>query len=338
MNGASVMGQYEDQENVNVVDHNQGFDYLINLDAETEGEVVVSCAGGYNGTYTMEFTPPTGNEGEGASLEAISNDTLYQLDIKGGMGGHSGINMINDPINAPISCAQYLSLFPSIGTDNIIQLVKIDSYQEVGNVIPGDATFIFAMPKLSAELETERLHKLQEALSDFMEDVKFYHPKETNLSAEVDTYKGSDTFTYKLKLENSKHLLNLLTDLKFGAQQTRTLPDGSKELVSSSNVCPVNLLLETAGGNTPHFDFSIFDRSENEWYLFYNYVLYTKTKMNEFLVQCEGDVNMKAKKNSQYPAYVYNPYDMIREKIMNMYERLGIQTSEQRTHGGIECA
>ncbi|MCQ2956758.1 MAG: hypothetical protein MJ233_02740 [Mycoplasmoidaceae bacterium] len=341
MNGASEIGKMEDGTNINVVDHNQGFDYMLNLDAEKEGDVFVSCAGGYSAKYTLIFTKP-GGDIENPSLDPIdpANEELYELCISGGMGGHSGMNMINNPINAVITAAQFLSS-PLLSSIGVINLVKIDSHEEVGNVIPGKANFIFTLPKLSdAEEDAKRLELLKTVLSDFMDDIKFYHPKETGVTATIEKYTPQDeTFNYKLGGDgvNSNEILYLIRSLMFGAQQTRTLPDGTKELVSSSNVCPVNLVLDPKSGD-PHFDFMIFDRSEDEQYLLENYIYYTMEVLEYFRKRCHGVVAPYIEKKSQYPAYVYNPSDKIRVKVFDAYKNLGIQPSEQRTHGGIECA
>lgn len=326
MNGAAVMGKREDGD-INVVSHEDGFDYMLNLDAESEGDVFLSCAGGYSAKYELAFMS--------GDYEPISEDeSLYQVDIFGGMGGHSGFNMINNPVNTVKSIAGYLT---SLEIGAPIKLVAIDSYKDVANVIPEKATFIISMPKVSPEQEHQRIQQYQKIMSTHISSTKHFHPKETNLDGTFKAVENPDLYTNELSVEKSKYLLDLIDSLMFGAQETRIMPDGTRELVSSSNVCPVNLVLDEEE-NTPRFDFMIFDRSEDEGFLREKYIIYTWDQVLKYARYMGGTVKAARDERSQYPAWVYNPDDKIREKVKECFADLGITPHEQRTHGGIECA
>ena len=64
--------------------------YILNLDSEEEGHLLVSCAGGVTAlsTIPVEFT------------DADSSKVAYSLEIKGLLGGHSGMDIIKQRANS----------------------------------------------------------------------------------------------------------------------------------------------------------------------------------------------------------------------------------------------
>ena len=66
--------------------------YILNLDSEEEGYLLVSCAGGVTALSTLpvEFVKPEANK------------KAYLLEIKGLLGGHSGMDIIKQRGNANI--------------------------------------------------------------------------------------------------------------------------------------------------------------------------------------------------------------------------------------------
>ena len=59
--------------------------YIINLDSEEEGYLLVSCAGGNRSYVTLPLTYKSIDE----------NKQAFLLEVKGLLGGHSGMDIVN---------------------------------------------------------------------------------------------------------------------------------------------------------------------------------------------------------------------------------------------------
>lgn len=309
-----------------------GFNYLINLDAEDEGQIFASCAGGYSANYPVKsFKTDTFNS---------TTHHLFKIEITGGMSGHSGVVMIDDPINAPILGAKMLSTIDTIFGLEAYNLVDIQSFEDKGNVVPGRSTFIFALPINSGMGVDNWKSFLKLSADGILSDCHMFHPKETNLDIQVsDIESASYDEKPMLNVSDSSYLVSLLNILKFGAQQTETI-EGKKRLVSSSNVCPVELHLTDTffkGTYENEFNFMIFDRSDDDNYLEEHYIDFTANAYNMFTQRLtKGAEIVGVQEVSHYPAFKYSETDKIRNLVCKGYEKLGIKYSIERTHGGIE--
>lgn len=326
MVGASKIGQMgTGKQDINVVNHLEGFDYLVNIDAETEGDIFVSCAGGYSASYTIN------NFGEYIENINTEEQTLIRLDVTGGMGGHSGVAMINNPVNAPLLAANIVSANNALFNAPFLRIANIQSYQKAGNVIPGEGTIFLVCQKMYKDVA---INTLNQEISRTKTICEKLYPNETRLDIAVRECTSEEYDKYKNYLSDnaSTVLLLLLNSLKFGAQEIRVLPD-KDELVSSSNVCPIELDLSQSD---KQFSFMIFDRSEKEEYLQKEYIDYTRNTFSEAcnLLSLTGKIDEK----SHYPAYVYKENDAMRNLTYKLYDKYRIEHHDARTHGGIECA
>lgn len=98
---------------------------MLNIDNETEGEILVSCAGG------MSVHP---------YFEAKKEETdgyVYELTVKGLRGGHSGVEIYKNQTNASIVAARVMW-----NVKVPFQLVSIEG-GTADNVIPKQAKFVF---------------------------------------------------------------------------------------------------------------------------------------------------------------------------------------------------
>lgn len=324
MVGASKIGQMRDGTVINVVDHNEGFDYMLNLDAENEGEYFVSCAGGYNCEYRIKEMP----------FEPITNDFLYRLSVKDCMGGHSGGNIHLNPINAPKFAGELIEKINAVLDANGIshvKLVNMVTHKEVGNVLPENTDVIVAaVGELKGQLDTDIRNALDEALAQAKQD----HPNEKDVKYELVGGISKEEYPQSLNVPHSDLLLDFLKSLKFGP----VFDESSKRLVSSANVCPFELQFKPEKEQDPQFKFRIFDRSENEDYLETEYITFTRNKFRGFVEGLGKQQSSSINEISHYPAYVYKEQDKIRDEVIKSYRKMGITPSEQRTHGGIECA
>ena len=139
-------------------------DILINLDSETEGELYVGCAGGLDCSATFKYT-----------TEAVPAGYVGQvLNVKGLVGGHSGMDIILYRANA--NKVMTRALLPLL-RDLDARLVSVEG-GNMRNAIPREAVAVIAVPadKLEAAkavvAKVEAEVKVEYAATD--KDAKVY--------------------------------------------------------------------------------------------------------------------------------------------------------------------
>ena len=139
-------------------------DILINLDSETEGELYVGCAGGLDCSATFKY-----------NTEAVPAGYVGQvLNVKGLVGGHSGMDIILYRANA--NKVMTRALLPLL-RDLDARLVSVEG-GNMRNAIPREAVAVIAVPAdkleaakaLVAKVEAEV--KVEYAATD--KDAKVY--------------------------------------------------------------------------------------------------------------------------------------------------------------------
>ncbi len=190
-------------------------DFLINLDSENFGELVVGCAGTVHATLWRE-------------LHYVRPDTKlpYSLEIKiGGLrGGHSGEEIASGRINAIKIAAQIMRQITLRGK---IRLATF-SGGKAFNVIPDSAEFTFAtdlkapvVEKICAELES-RLKKI--------------YSTEPNLKIEVKTVSRPDKV---LHVKDYDALSNFVTLIHSGVYLLS--PEDPTQVIASANLGVVRI-------------------------------------------------------------------------------------------------
>lgn len=306
MVGASQIGFIDGKEVINVVDPKLGFNFLLNIDAETEGQLFVSCAGGYSADYSCY----------GFKTENIPNNfKVYELDIKNMLGGHSGTVMDQGPVNGPKICAQFADAINS----ESFRYIDISTFETVGNVIPKNTTLVFASNKPIADLYN--------VCSEIENGIKAEH-EWAQKDFDMEIIKVEDSpYNKELNQTDTAALTNLLKTLEFGVSREK---EGEK---ASGNLCPFELHLNDL---EKQLDFMVFDRSEQQNYLTQHYINPTNKAFSD-AVETFG-VGSHINIRSNYPAYEYKTEDRIRECVESIYQNLGLTYTEEHTMGGIECA
>lgn len=118
---------------------------LLNLDTEDDDELSIGCAGGIDTNTSYKYSQVAINEGF----------TAYKIEIRGLLGGHSGMDIDKGRGNANKMMTRLLYHLHSV-TD--IQLISFDG-GSLRNAIPREATCIVAFNKEEKELfagEVER--------------------------------------------------------------------------------------------------------------------------------------------------------------------------------------
>lgn len=284
-----------------------GIDYLINLDSENEGEMFVSCAGGYSAEYSC-------------SLNVLTNapDNTWKFDISGLMGGHPALVMDQNPANGPKVVASALNQIDGCC------LMNMTTYQEVGNVIPTQTTATFAAPQSFNESAANAL------VTKITEQLHSEHPNEKTFTITCEPFSSLD---FKcISAEDSKIIFQLIDDLCFG--YAKDAPEGTR---ASANLCPFEIDLNSKVFGKD-LSFMIFNRAEDQTYLDEKYIKYTANIFNAAVTALGQSASGQIHERSKYPAYVYKEHDPMRALVESEYKKLGITVKEEHTMGGFECA
>lgn len=177
-------------------------DYLINLDSEEENSVIVGCAGG----LTLAFK-------RNDNLFDIS-DSVYELSISGLKGGHSGVDIDKNRMNANYLGSLILSKLSNV------HLISFNGGSKT-NAIPNESSIVFSAKTLNIEDDINKIISEIDFLS------------ETDVQINVKTMSGEFKGISEMA---SKEILSLILGLK---QNVITRDDIVK---SSGNVGIVNLV------------------------------------------------------------------------------------------------
>jgi len=112
-------------------------DILLNLDSETEGELYIGCAGGFDGTATFKYKE-----------EPLAKDyKTFKIVVTGLRGGHSGMDIIEGRANSNKILAR--TLLPML-RDMDCKLAEIEG-GNMRNAIPRESYAVIAVPADAVE-------------------------------------------------------------------------------------------------------------------------------------------------------------------------------------------
>ena len=132
-------------------------DILLNLDSETEGELYVDCAGGLDLNVTLKYKEENVPAGYVAK----------KIDVKGLLGGHSGIEIILERGNAnKIMARLLLKTQKEVG----LRLAAIDG-GGLRNAIPREAIATVMVPEAQVESLNELVKTIAETVSEELKGV-----------------------------------------------------------------------------------------------------------------------------------------------------------------------
>lgn len=132
-------------------------DILLNLDSETEGELYVGCAGGLDLNVTLKYKEESVPAGYVAK----------KIDVKGLLGGHSGIEIILERGNAnKIMARLLLKTQKEVG----LRLAAIDG-GGLRNAIPREAIATVMVPEAQVESLSKLVKTIAETVSAELKEV-----------------------------------------------------------------------------------------------------------------------------------------------------------------------
>lgn len=268
--------------------------YILNLDSEEEGYILVSCAGGATAKSTLpiEYTN-------------ISGDKVgLAIDIKGLLGGHSGMDIIKQRGNSNKLLGRLLNL---LSAD--YDLAKVSGGSK-NNAIPRESECIIAVNKNSVDEVKKQISDIEKI---FKNELKTSDP---GLVIEVSEADVEKVFTPEFKDKVIK-MYNLMPN---GVQTMSMDIEGLVE--SSTNLGVVvnsdnDILFESAvRSSVSTLKDDILNRMD----------LLTQSLKGDFKVE------------SSYPAWEYAKGSKLEEICIEAYEKLtGKKPTIMALHAGLEC-
>lgn len=122
--------------------------YIINLDSEEEGYLLVSCAGGNRSYVSLPLTYKNIDD----------NKQAFLVEVKGLLGGHSGMDIVKQRANSNVVMGRILN---SLNLD--FDLVEVNGGSK-NNAIPRECEAIVVVNKDQADTLKANVSKIEEIL------------------------------------------------------------------------------------------------------------------------------------------------------------------------------
>ena len=269
--------------------------YILNLDSEEEGHLLVSCAGGVTAlsTIPVEFT------------DADSSKVSYSLEIKGLLGGHSGMDIIKQRANSNKLLGRLLNLI-SVDFD----LAKVEGGSK-NNAIPRESDCVLMINPSDKETFVSDVERIT---ATFKHEFSTSDPglevicKETTAPAKV------------LNCDSKSRVISMLNIIPNGIQ---TMSMDIENLVESST--NIGVLRTTDSAVT----FECAVRSS---------VGSLKTDITNRMELLTKQLNGTLQLISDYPAWEYAKNSQLEKMCIDAYKNLtGNEPIIMALHAGLEC-
>ena len=269
---------------------------LLNLDTEDDDELSIGCAGGIdtNTTYNYE------------KVEMPKNATSFRIEIKGLLGGHSGMDIDSGRGNANKWMARILW---NLAQKNTIYINDFDG-GGLRNAIPREATASFSTADELSQIQNEFNIQKQVLVSE-------YKSIEGNISIEISKIANEGNVVSEV---DSKKILNTLCSLHNGVY--RMSPD-IKGLVETSSSLARVLISEGV------FITQSLQRSSVES---------TKDEIAMTIKSAFENMGCAVAQSGDYPGWEPNPNSDILTIMEDLYKKLFNENPQVKAcHAGLEC-
>ena len=268
--------------------------YILNLDSEEEGYILVSCAGGATAisTFPVEYN------------EISKDKAALLIDIKGLLGGHSGMDIIKQRANSNKLLGRLLNLL-KVDFD----LAKISGGSK-NNAIPRESECIIVVNKNDVEITKNQISEVEKIFKNE------FRTSDPGIIIEVSDTKVDKVFTSDLK----DRLIKMYNLIPNGIQTMSMDIEGLVE--SSTNLGVVinkdnEIIFESAVRSSVS---SLRDDILNKMDLL------TKSLNGNFIIE------------SPYPAWEYAKDSNLEKIAIDTYEKLtGKKPIIMAIHAGLEC-
>lgn len=300
---------------------------VINLDAEVDKKITVSCASTHSTAFTFKFQEET-SQTEKTDFDAIPEQPSktdfcpYTIKVSGLLGGHSA-NAINE---GRLSAIKILANILSKLNYNLnLNIISFEATNK-SNAICNEASVTFYIPQTTVK-------QIQEWIATPMEQsLKKSNPIEKDLKIEVsENYIEPSAYGATKLMLNGKgswKLYTILKDIPFGPIEW--ISEDTKEVQTSNNIGSVYYKYTPT---TPNLTLKCFSRScvEGHDTIVYNYT-------NEVAKQIFGDGKVECGEPETSPTWAYREKNVLFDVFSDGYKQVGITPERRNAHSWLECA
>lgn len=273
--------------------------YMLNLDSEDEGQLLVGCAGGMTAVCHMPV------QWENCDL---AHPFCMQIDVDGLLGGHSGMEIIKQRANANKVLGRTLKAIQAVAD---IRLVSIDGGKK-DNAIPRAAQAVFVA-------ETEKQPAIQRAVQTLQAAISHeYEVSDPDVTLKMT--ECTEAVAQVINRASGDAIIDALFLLPNGVQK---MSDAMPGLVQTS----LNLGILTMKEDEVQMGFSVRSSVGSEKNLL---ALQIRTL-------CER-LGGQYTESGAYPAWEYKQDSKLRDLMVTVYEELyGEKPRLDVIHAGVEC-
>ena len=268
--------------------------YILNLDEEEEGHIVVSCAGSSDIRLQLSY--------EDLGYEHIKSDKLYSLTLSHFRGGHSGIEINENRLNALRVMGEILGEVKKLEG---FKLASISGGQFF-NAIPKDAEILFTVKDASS---------IENMLADKLETYKLIEPDAKLVltekpGEEICVYSDAATDRITAAIENAPHGVFTMHE---------TIPGFVETSINFAIIRELDDCLE--------FDFMFRSNVDNLMDKGEEAVRKLSEKVGGSVITGHRSFGWEEKKDSAFVPYVCQKFE----------ETLGKKPEVMGVHAGLEC-
>lgn len=272
--------------------------YLINIDSEEEGKLLVSCSGGIRVTQSLPITWENSD----------SSFTPYMLSIKGLKGGHSGMEINKGRGNSNKIMGRVLN---DLESQLNMQMKEINGGAKM-NAIPREADAVILVSASDASKLEEKVNEWNKTLTNEL------RTPDPGVAVAIEKYNGAvDKVFSKDTMEKAIASLVLIPN---GVQSVSM---DIANLVESST----NLGVVVTEGNEIKFESAIRSSVRS-----LKYSILNQARMVAKVLGAELTAD------SDYPEWQYNQDSNLRQIFVDVYKKLyGKDPEITAIHAGLEC-
>lgn len=275
-------------------------EYIINLDSEEEGTITVSCAGGVTAVVTID-----------KEYKTVENKkSAYKIDIKGLLGGHSGMEIDKQRANSNVLMGRLLNHISNVCNIEF-DLVSVEGGLK-NNAIPREAECIILV---NSNDESKLEKEINNALQVFKNEYKTSDPDVT-----IEFEKCDKAYDKALNDKCKENIIELINLMPRGIQ---TMSMDIKGLVESSTN------LGVIANNEENFVFEFATRSS---------VKSLKDDLNNRMTLLCNKLGVKLDLMDDYPEWEYAKDSKLEKICVDTYEEvMGKKPDIVAIHAGLEC-
>jgi len=274
---------------------------LLNVDSETEGVFTVGCAGGRNTHISRKLR----------LTQLAAESQIFNLNISGLHGGHSGIDIIKQRASANKILARTLHRLAAACN---IQLVSIKG-GTAHNAIARDAEAVFACAADNSGVLTGIVAEFERTVQTDYDTV------ESNLALNLSAAESAGPIKTALSVAETRAVINLLLSLPHGVMGMSAV---FTNLVKTSNN------LATVEIKNDILQILTSQRS------------LTKSRLDEITASISAIAAIAGadtRCDSEYPPWTPNMESVLLERCQKVYHQVFNREARVKSvHAGLECA